>query len=118
MHKNMEWVKKYYSDEQLADLAKRDDPELRSQAERDWARLIADAEAALGEDPAGEQAQAIATRWTDLVHAFTGGDPGIRNGLQNLFADRANWPANFEMPYSEAVWTFIAKAVAARKGTD
>ncbi|HEY5093965.1 MAG TPA: MerR family transcriptional regulator [Candidatus Eremiobacteraceae bacterium] len=115
MHKNMEWVKKYYSDEQLADLATRDDPALRSQAEGDWAKLIADAEASLGEDPAGERGQAIAARWSELIHVFTGGDAGIRSGLQKLYADRANWPATFEKPYSDAVGAFIAKAMAARE---
>ena len=114
MHKNMEWVKKYYSDEQLADLAKRDIPETRSQAEGDWARLIADVEAALAEDPAGERGQALAARWLDLIQAFTGGDPGIRSGLQKLYADRANWPETFEKPYSDEVGAFIARAVAAR----
>jgi len=115
MHKNMEWVKKYYSAEQLADLATRDDPEARSQAEGDWTNLIADAESALGEDPAGERGQAIAARWSELIEAFTGGDPGIRSGLQKLYADRSNWPETFSMPYSEAVGAFIAKAVAARE---
>lgn len=114
MHKNMEWVKKYYSDEQLADLAQRGDPALLVKAEGDWANLIADAEASLGEDPSGERGLAIAARWSELIQAFTGGDPGIRSGLQKLYADRENWPATFEMPYSEEVGAFIAKAVAAR----
>jgi hypothetical protein len=114
MHKNMEWVKKYYSDEQLADLAKRDVPEARSQAENDWARLIADVEASLAEDPAGERGQALVVRWTDLIQAFTGGDPGIRSGLRKLYGDRANWPMTFEKPYSDEVGAFIARAVAAR----
>jgi DNA-binding transcriptional MerR regulator len=114
MHKNSEWVKKYYSDEQLADLAARDGADVRTRGERDWAQLIADVEASLGDDPAGERGQALAERWTALIGAFTGGDPGIRENLQKLYADRANWPATVEMPYSSAVGEFIAKAVAAR----
>jgi hypothetical protein len=114
MHENTEWVKRYYTDEQLADLAKRDDPAVRSKGERDWAQLIAEVEGALGEDPAGERGQALAARWSELIKAFTGGDPGIRSGLQNLYADRANWPATMKMPYSDEVGAFIAKAVAAR----
>ena len=47
VHKNSEWMKKFYTEEQLADLAKRSDPDVRSKGERDWAELIADAEAAL-----------------------------------------------------------------------
>jgi DNA-binding transcriptional MerR regulator len=114
MHENTEWVKRYYTDEQLAELAKRDDPAVRSAGEHDWAQLIAEVEGALGEDPAGERGQALAARWSALIKAFTGGDPGIRSGLQNLYADRANWPATMKMPYSDEVGAFIAKAVAAR----
>jgi hypothetical protein len=32
-----------------------------------WAELFRDVEAAFGEDPAGERAQALAARWTALV---------------------------------------------------
>jgi DNA-binding transcriptional MerR regulator len=114
MHENMEWVKRYYTDDQLADLARRGDPDVRSQGERDWAVLIADVEAALGEDPASERGQALAARWSALIHTFTGGDAGIRSGLQKLHDDRANWPATMTKPYSDEVGAFIAKAVAAR----
>jgi DNA-binding transcriptional MerR regulator len=115
MHENMEFVKRYYTDEQLAELSKRDTPDVRSQGERDWAQLIADVEAALDEDPAGERSQALAARWSSLINAFTGGDAGIRSGLQNLYADRANWPATMTKPYSDEVGAFIAKAVSARE---
>jgi DNA-binding transcriptional MerR regulator len=120
MHENMEWVKRYYTDEQLAELAKRDDPAVRSKGERDWAQLITDVEGALalGEDPAGERGQALAARWSELIKAFTGGDPGIRSGLQKLYADRANWPATMKMPYSDEVGAFIANAAAARERGD
>lgn len=114
MHKNSEWVKKYYTDEQLADLAARDGADVRSHGERDWAQLIADVEASLGDDPAGERGLALAARWEALISAFTGGDSGIRASLQKLYADRPKWPASVEMPYSAAVGEFIAKAVAAR----
>ena len=115
MHENMEWVKQYYTDEQLADLARREDPDVRANGERDWALLMADVEAALGEDPAGERGQALAARWADLIHAFTGGDAGIRSGLQKLYEDRANWPATMKIPYSDAVGAFIEKAMSARE---
>ena len=115
VHRNSEWMKKYYTEEQLADLAARAGVGTLAQGERDWAQLIADAEAAIGDDPAGERGQEIAARWQGLIDAFTGGDPGIRSGLQNLYADRANWPAGVSMPYSAAVGDFIAKALAARK---
>jgi DNA-binding transcriptional MerR regulator len=58
MHKNTEWMKKYYSDEQLAELALRWSPEVQQQATRDWAELVDEVEkaTAAGEDPAGERA--------------------------------------------------------------
>ena len=109
MQKNWDWVKKYYTDEQLADLASRWSPELQARAERDWAELIADVKDAIGEDPAGERAQALATRWADLIHQFTGGDPGIRENLERVYAE-----GSFEKPYPDDVGAFIAKAMAAR----
>ena len=109
MQKNWDWVKKYYTDEQLADLASRWSPELQARAERDWAELIADVKDAIGEDPAGERAQALAARWADLINQFTGGDPGIRENLQRVYAE-----GSFEKPYPDDVGAFIAKAMAAR----
>ena len=115
MQKNWEWVKKYYTEEQLADLSSRWNPELQAQAERDWAELIRDVEGALDEDPASERAQALAARWTALIERFTGGDPGIAESLKNLYADRSNHPPEFRKPYGDEVGAFIAKAMAARK---
>ena len=39
-----------------------------------------------------------------LLAMFTGGDPGIEQNLRKLYADKANWPASFKKPYSDAVW--------------
>jgi MerR family transcriptional regulator, thiopeptide resistance regulator len=110
-----EWVKKYYTEEQLADLARRGTPEVLERGQRDWQALIAEVERAVAEgaDPAGERAQALAARWSALVEQFTGGDPGIRENLARLYADRANWPATFQQPYSDEVGSFIRRAQAA-----
>jgi MerR family transcriptional regulator, thiopeptide resistance regulator len=114
MQKDWEWVKNYYSQEQLEKLSKGWSPELQQKAEQDWATLIKDVEAALGEDPAGERAQALAERWSKLIEAFTGGDPGIEQNLKKLYADQANWPSTFQKPCSDGVSAFIAKAIAIR----
>jgi DNA-binding transcriptional MerR regulator len=93
-------------------------PQLQTRTEREWADLIRDVEAALGEDPACAAAQALAARWTRLVEAFTGGDPQIAASVKALYADRENWPPDFQgkvMPFRQDVCDFIAKAVAARK---
>jgi DNA-binding transcriptional MerR regulator len=114
MQNDWEWVKKYYTEEQLQQLASRYSPEVQQSAERDWAALIKDVEASLGEDPASEKAQAIAARWSELIERFTGGDPGIRENLARLYADHANWPSEASKPYSDEVGAFIAKAVSIR----
>lgn len=93
-------------------------PQLQARAEKQWADLIRDVEAALGKNPAGAAAQALAARWTRLLEAFTGGDPQIAASVKALYADRENWPADFHgkvMPLRQQVCDFIAKAQAARK---
>ena len=117
MQTDMEWTKKYYSEEAKADLAKRSrgDPELARRGERDWAELIKDVEASLSQDPAGPKAQALADRWQKLIESFTGGTPEVAAGLKKLYADQGNWPASFKKPYSDEVGAFISKAMAARQ---
>jgi DNA-binding transcriptional MerR regulator len=117
MEQNTEWMKKYYTEEQLADLARRGTPEVLEKAQRDWADLIREVEEARasGLDPASPRAQELAARWQDLIEQFTGGDPGIYENLRRLYADQANWPATFKKPYSDESADFIARARAARK---
>jgi hypothetical protein len=47
--------------------------------QREWTELLADVEAALGEDPGSAKAQALAVRWRTLVEGFTGGIPKSRS---------------------------------------
>jgi DNA-binding transcriptional MerR regulator len=117
MQKNWEWVKKYYTEEQLEDLARRGTPEVLERGQRDWAELIKEVEEAVarGEDPASEHAQSLAARWSDLINQFTGGDPAIEANLRRLYADQANWPEGATKPFGDASADFIAKARAARK---
>lgn len=117
MQQNWDFVNNYYSEEQLADLRSRWNHDLQAQAEKNWAALIHDMETAVaaGEDPGSEHSQALAARWQGLIEAFTGGDAGISKGLNQLYADKANWPAEVKMPYSAEVGAFICKAVALRK---
>ena len=117
MQNDMEWMKRYYTEEQLAELAERGTPEVLERGQRDWAELIKDVQAAVAEgvDPQSERAQALAARWSNLIEAFTGGNPGIRESLTKLYADQANWPSTFNKPYSHEVGAFIAQAGAAGK---
>ena len=123
MQNDTEWTMKYYSDAAQAKIADRRQlwsPELQERVGRQWLTLIRDVEAALGEAPDGDIAQALAGRWTSLVEEFTGGDAEVSTGLKELYADRANWPnqAKRQMqPFqiSAEVWTFIERAIAAKK---
>jgi MerR family transcriptional regulator, thiopeptide resistance regulator len=120
MQQNTEWTKKYYSEEALADLAKRGQlwrPERLRQVERDWATLIQEVEAALAasENPASDHAQALAARWQELLAGFTGGNPEMEAGLNSLYADQQNWPSSFKKPYSDEASAFICKAMEARQ---
>ncbi len=116
----MEWTKKYYSEEAQAKIAERArtwTPELQAKVEQDWKTLIADVEAAIAAkaDPAGAEALALAKRWSELVRGFTGGDAGVQQGLNKLYADQGSWPSSFQKPFSDEVWEYIKKAMAAHK---
>jgi len=122
MQNNTDWMKKYSTDEAWAKIDERKklwSPELQERVSKEWADLFRDVEAALGEDPVGKKAQALAARWVKLVEGFTGGDPDITTSLRNLYADRPNWPAEFQQqmtPFSnKKVWEFMQKAMACRK---
>ena len=117
---DMDWTKKYYSEEAQQKIAERQQTiprEVIEQGQRDWAALIKECEAAVaaGLDPASAQGQALAARWSELIKGFTGGDPAIQAGLNKMYADKANWPATVPRFFSDDVQAFIAQAVAARK---
>jgi DNA-binding transcriptional MerR regulator len=117
MQQDYEWMKRYYTEEQLADLARRGTPEVLERGHREWARLLADVDAAIAEgvEPSSERAQGLAARWSALIEEFTGGDPGILENLKRLYADQPNWPDNFQKPFSNEASRFICAAQAAGK---
>ena len=118
MQTRKEWMQKYYTEEQLANLKSRWSSGVQAKADKDWKELIRDVEAAVArkEDPAGEVGKQLAARRRALVLQFTGGDSGIAQGLKNLFADQANWPKDFKKPYGEAVENFLNQATKASGG--
>ena len=112
------WAKKYYSAEARAKIeARRQEwtPELQERVTRQWTELIADIEAAIArkETPTGAAGQVLAGRWRELLAGFTGGDSGIQQGLNKMWADRENWPEgdakSFRMP--SAVVDFMQAAL-------
>ena len=120
MQKNIEWKGKYFRAEARSKVAARRNQlsaEYLEQSAKEWAKLHADIEACLNQDPAGPKGQELAARWQRLVDDFTGGDPDILAGLEAMMSDRANWPAEakaatLSTPEGEA---FIKKAVEATK---
>jgi DNA-binding transcriptional MerR regulator len=120
MQNSTDWTKKYYSSEAQEKVEERGklwSPELQERVSREWAELIADVEGALGEDPAGPKAQALAARWRKLLEGFTGGDPEIQKGLNKMWLDHAHWPEQPRRSFriSQPVQDFIVKAMRAGK---
>jgi MerR family transcriptional regulator, thiopeptide resistance regulator len=123
MQSSMDWTKKYYSEEaqaKIAERAKTWTPELQAQVSQQWQDLVSEIEAAIAdrEEPGGAKARALAKRWSELVRGFTGGDADIQKGVNRLYADQANWPANFHKPWSDDVQAFIVKAMAVHKSSN
>jgi DNA-binding transcriptional MerR regulator len=119
MQNNMDWSKKYYSDVAQREIEKRAatiPPEVIEQAQRDWASLIKEVENAVAakEDPASDKAQSLAARWSELVKGFTGGNSEIQKGLNQMYADRHNWPASMPKPFGDEVQAFITAAMKCR----
>jgi MerR family transcriptional regulator, thiopeptide resistance regulator len=120
MQNDMNWSKKYYSEEAQAEIAKRAATiprEVIEQAQRDWATLIKEVETAVAarEAPASEKSQALAARWTELIKGFTGGNQEIQKGLNKMYADRNNWPTSMPKPFGDDVQAFIVEAMKHRK---
>ena len=120
MQHDMSWTKKHYSEEAQREIETRAvtiPREVIEQTQRDWAILIKEVDAAVssGVDPASEQAQGLAARWFVLLKGFTGGNPEIQQGLNKMYADRANWPASMPRPFSDEVQGFIIEAMKYRK---
>lgn len=117
MQSEASWQEKYFSEDAKAKIESRKhlwSPELQERVSRQWSELYQDVEAALDEDPASEKARALALRWHALVTEFTGGDPQIQEGLNRMYADASNWPAERRalLPRPE-LQNFIKKALAA-----
>jgi hypothetical protein len=120
-------MKKYYSDDALAELERRRQemtPAQHAAAEdgsRRWRALFADIEAALGDDPSSARARAFVDRWDALIQEFTQGNREIAEGLARAWSDRANWTApmkELSAPFADRrIWEFIRKVRDQGSGT-
>jgi hypothetical protein len=65
-----------------------------------------------GTDPAAPEVQRLATRWRELVGAFTGGDPGIRASLTRMYEEEGVEAAS-RGTVSRELMECVGRAVAA-----
>ena len=120
MQNSTDWSKKYYTEDAKGRVEERKalwNPELQAQVTRQWTELVADVTAALGDDPAGPKAQALAARWRTLVEGFSGGDPEVQKGLNKMWSDKENWPAQERERFhiDPRVQEFITRAMTASR---
>jgi DNA-binding transcriptional MerR regulator len=119
MQNNVDFREKYFSKESWAKLTRlkeKSTPASRLQTSREWITLFCDVEDALGADPAGKKAQALAARWIGLVESTSQGDLGIQTGWTKAWVDRQHWPAESREHIAshdlERIAEFIGKALA------
>jgi MerR family transcriptional regulator, thiopeptide resistance regulator len=111
-------MERYYTQEQRERLEQRaaalGDDGLR-QAEADWAELIGavEAERTAGTDPADPKLDPLVERWTGLIEQFTGGDPGIRASLQDMYETEGPERASRGAVNAETM-EYAMRAIAAR----
>jgi DNA-binding transcriptional MerR regulator len=110
----MTMFEKYYSQEQLDTLAKRREQlgEARMrEVEQEWPRLMADVRAEMqrGTDPKDPRIQALATKWMELIHEFTGGDAGIQQSLSNMYRNESGFAE--QQGLDQGISDYIRRAV-------
>jgi DNA-binding transcriptional MerR regulator len=138
MEQDRDWVKKYFTPEQMEQMQHLSEqaysPEAQArlrerarggtwteadqeQANAQWAAIYADVArlAATNADPAGAEAQELAARHSALIAAFTGGDPEIGAGLQRWWQAHDALPAAqqpIRSPFSPAAQAWMHQALA------
>lgn len=111
---------KHYTPEQLKQLERRAEEVGRDRIEevqREWQDLFdayADA-MRRGVDPESDEVRTLARKSADLIEEFTGGDPGIRESLGNLY--RSEGPeqvlGGHGMQMEPGLWEYMGRARAA-----
>lgn len=85
-------MEKYFTPEQMQQIRQRGEAlglqRIRA-VEQAWPDVIAGMQAAmqLNKDPKSEEVQALARRWRELLREFTGGDKGIQQSLNRMYAE-------------------------------
>jgi MerR family transcriptional regulator, thiopeptide resistance regulator len=137
MQQTQDWVKKYFTDEQLRKMQELSEASYTDEdrqklaawgsgfteadqqaATEQWAAVGAELQrlAAIGADPAGAEGQALAQRWRALIDGFTRGDASVERGLRRFHENMAKLPAEqAPMPVSRspAELAFLEQMLAA-----
>jgi DNA-binding transcriptional MerR regulator len=135
MQQSNDWVKKYFTDEQLQKMEELSEssytPEQRAQiaewgknwteedqkvASRQWSEIFAELKrlVAVGADPASPEAQALVAKQQNMIGQFTHGDPGILEGLKKYyknFGELADTEKPFPSYYTREEEAFLQKAL-------
>ncbi len=135
MEQDKDWVKKYFTPEQQQQMQQLSEqsytPETRErlaargpwteadqeQASAQWSSVLSDVArlAAAGTDPASAEAQDVAMRHSNLISAFTGGDPEISGGLNKWwknFEDLPDAQKPMQSPYNKEQQAWLEQALA------
>lgn len=139
MEQDHEWVKKYFTPEQLKEMQNlsahsySDEARKRiaergagwteadqERASAQWSRLNEDIArlAAANADPGGPEAQNVARHHNELIASFTGGDPEIAGGLNSWWQNYDALPDDrkpIRSPYSPEQQAWLQKALEAHK---
>ena len=91
----MKHMEKYYTSEQMETLRRRHEElgeEHIKEVEAEWPELIVKVQAEFdkGTPPSDPTVQALADRWMELIHEFTGGDPGIGKAVGRIWQEESN----------------------------
>jgi DNA-binding transcriptional MerR regulator len=112
MQNEIDVMKKYYGTAQAWEQRRRFYEEGPSP---EWRELYRDVAAALGEDPAGEVAQALADRWLKLSLRAYNGEPEFQTDSPTAWMDREHWPPFMKRRITEfkleEVTTYISQVV-------
>jgi hypothetical protein len=109
---------KYYTPEQLEQLERRRaqfGDERIKQVEQEWADLYARLRELrrAGVDPGDTEPQALGRRAGELIHMFTGSDPGIAASLQRMYEQEGPVKASRGMGSAED-FEYLNAIMAAR----
>lgn len=111
-----ELIERHYTPEQRALLRDRADSvgsDAIERAQREWRELFDAFRTAkeAGEAPDAETVRPLAQRARELVEAFTGGDPGVRESLGRMYAENPELPRRWGV--DRELWQFVQAAQAA-----